>query len=663
MNRPLPIAGLLAWAVLAAHAQSVEGDWKGTLRAGPAEIPLVLHLAADGHGGFRGTIDSPSQGANGFPITSVSLKGAKLSWTVTALTASYDGKLSADGTQLRGTFAQRGDAFPLDFKHVAAAPAAPPKPAAKPSDIDGTWSGTLDAGGMKLPTVFHIASMADGLTATVDSPSQGALGIPVNSVTRDGATLKLDIKAVGATFEGKISQARDAIDGTFTQRGASLPLALKREAAKPSDIDGTWQGTLDYGQMTLRLVAHIANTADGLTISLESPDQGPGAIPASITRNGATIKLDIKAVDAAFEGKLNPGLDAIDGTFTQHGSPLPLTLKRVKAGANAAPVRPQNPVKPYPYREEDVTYENPSAGIKLAGTFTIPQGNGPFPAVLLICGSGPNDRDESVFGHKPFLVLSDSLTRKGIAVLRADKRGIGKSGGNLATATDVDFAADAEAGVAWLKARKEVDPHNIGIVGHSEGGAIAPMVAARNRDVAFIVMLAGPGVRGDELLPAQVMAGNEAAGMSHQDALKSGDAERADLKLIESETDPAKLRAKLEAHMPKEELDRQWQSLISPWFRYLLEYDPGAELRKVTCAVLALNGEKDTQVPARQSLPAIRAALEAGGNKRFETMEFPGLNHLFQTAKTGSVSEYGQIEETMAPQVLAKVADWILRHP
>ena len=560
MNRTLLIAGLAFSAALAARAQSIEGDWQGTLKAGEAELRLVVHLAADGHGGFRGTLDSLDQGAMGIPIGSVSLKAGKLNWTVSSLGASYEGKVGADGTLTRGTFVQMGQAFPLDFKRVAAAAAKPP--------------------------------------------------------------------------------------------------------AKPSDIDGTWQGTLEYGQgMKLRVVAHIANTADGLTVTMESPDQGATAIPAAITRTGDTVKLDIQVVGASFEGKIGPGIDTMVGTFTQNGMPLPLTLKRVGEGVAAEPVRPQNPVKPYPYREEDVTFENPAAGIRLAATFTIPRGTGPFPAVVLICGSGPHDRDETLMGHKPFLVLADYLTRQGIAVLRADKRGVGESTGNLAAAISADFATDAEAGVAWLKARKEVDPHNIGLIGHSEGGAIAPMVAARNRDVAFIVLLAGPGVRGDELLPAQVMAGNQAAGMSHEAAVKSGEMEREALQAIESEKDPARLREKLAAIMPQEELDRQWKTLISPWFRYFLEYDPASDLRKVTCAVLALDGGKDTQVPAKQNLPAIRKALEAGGNKRFETMEFPGLNHLFQTANTGAVTEYSRIEETMAPAVLAKIAGWILRHP
>ena len=559
MKRTLLIAGLAFSAALAAHAQSIEGDWEGTLKVGPAELHLVVHIAADGQGGFRGTMDSVEQGAKGIPITSVSLKGAILTWSISSASISYEGQAAVDGT-IRGTFTQAGQSLPLDFKHVAGAAAKPP--------------------------------------------------------------------------------------------------------VKPSDIDGAWQGTLDFGQGTkLRLVAHIVNTADGLVANLESPDQGAGMMEAKVTRKGAAFKLEIDKVGATFEGKINQALDAIEGTFTQKGMPVPLTLKRVKEGASAAPVRPQNPVKPYPYREEDVTYPNPAAGIALAATFTVPTGAGPFPAVVLICGSGPHDRDETVMGHKPFLVLADFLTRQGIAVLRFDKRGVGKSTGNLATATTADFATDAEAGVAWLKNRKEVDPRNIGLAGHSEGGAIAPMVAARNHDVAFIVLLAGPGVRGDEIIPAQVTAIGEAAGMSHEEAVKAGDLERVILQAIETEKDPAKLREKLAALMPKEGFDRQYQLLTSPWYRYFLTYDPAADLRKVTCAVLALNGLKDTQVPAKQNLPAIRKALEAGGNKRFETVEMPGLNHLFQTAKTGSVTEYFHIEETMAPAVLAKIAGWILRHP
>ena len=328
------------------------------------------------------------------------------------------------------------------------------------------------------------------------------------------------------------------------------------------------------------------------------------------------------------------------------------------------PKRPQDPVKPYPYRAEDLTYANAGAGIHLAATLTIPNGKGPFPAVVLITGSGQQDRDESLMGHKPFLVLSDYLTRKGIAVLRSDDRGAGGSGGDFGAATTADFATDVEAAVAYLKTRREVDPHRIGLAGHSEGGVIAPMVAARNRDIAFIVMLAGPGVSGDRIIVAQVVAGAEAAGMSHEAAAAAGVQQKRILDLVEQEKDTQVIREKLGAElkgMPAAQVDNIVKQMTSPWYRYFLTYDPAPALRRVTCPVLALNGEKDTQVPPNLNLPAIRKALEEGRNKNFEVDELPGLNHLFQHAKTGAVSEYAQIEETFAPEALDKIAAWIGR--
>jgi fermentation-respiration switch protein FrsA (DUF1100 family) len=269
-------------------------------------------------------------------------------------------------------------------------------------------------------------------------------------------------------------------------------------------------------------------------------------------------------------------------------------------------------------------------------------------------------------GHKPFLVLSDYLTRRGIAVLRADKRGIGKSTGNLAVATTADFATDAEAGVAYLKTRSEVDPHKIGLVGHSEGGVIAPMVAARNSDVAFIVMMAGDGVPGDQIIVEQVRLLDEVAGASKEKAAEAAVQERELLTLVEAEKNEAALDKKLREQLaadgvPEAQIGVSIQSLTSPWYRYFLTYDPATALRKVACPVLVLNGSKDLQVPPAQNLPAIRKALEDGGNKHFEIDEMPGLNHLFQTAKTGSPTEYAQIEETISPAVLDKIAGWILK--
>jgi hypothetical protein len=439
---------------------------------------------------------------------------------------------------------------------------------------------------------------------------------------------------------------------------------------KPGDIDGTWEGTLDVGQK-LRLVLHLTTTKDGLAATLDSPDQGAAGIAATgVKREGATLTVEIATIGAKYQGTFAKDLSAIDGTFSQGGGTFPLALKRgtpPKPGEKPPePRRPQNPVKPYPYRAEDLKYPNPGAGIQLAATLTIPTGKGPFPAVVLITGSGQQDRDESLLGHKPFLVLSDYLTRKGIAVLRSDDRGAGGSGGDFAAATTADFATDVESAVAYLKTRTEVDPHRIGLAGHSEGGVIAPMVAARNHGIAFIVMMAGTGVPGDQIIVAQVVAGAEAGGMSHEAAAEAGVQQKHILDLVEQEKDEAVLKQKLSAELkdvPPAQFDIAYRQLTSPWYRYFLTYDPAPALRKVACPVLAINGEKDTQVPPELNLPAIRKALQEGGNRHFEVDELPGLNHLFQHAKTGSITEYAGIEETFAPEALEKIAAWIVRQP
>jgi len=546
--------------------------------------------------------------------------------------------------------------------------------AVKAADVAGDWQGTLSAGGAELRLVLHITKGADGgLKATLDSIDQpGGNGIPVSAISLNGSKVTLDVSKVHGTYEGTLAAGGNTISGTWKQ-GGPLPLEFKRAAApinaakpaKPSDIDGAWMGTLDAEAIKLRVVFHIVNMAQGLTATMDSPDQGANGFPANpVTREGSSLKMQVKSVGGVFEGKIAADLSAIDGKWTQGGSSLPLVLKRTKDSAMAEPKRPQNPKKPYPYREEEVTYENTAQKVTLAATLTLPQGRGPFPAVVLICGSGRHDRDESILGHKPFLVLADYLTRKGIAVLRADKRGVGKSTGDYSKATSADFATDAEAGVAYLKTRPEVDARKIGLIGHSEGGTIAPMVAARNPDVAFIVMMAGTGVPGDDLLVAQVKAITLASGSSAEEAAKEGAKERDTVKLVETEKDDAALKKRLKeilgSETTDEQVDAQIKQVTSPWFRYFLTYDPATSLRKVTCPVLAINGGKDSQVPPEQNLPAIRAALEQAGNKHFEVVELPGLNHLFQTAKTGAPAEYAQIEETISPVALDKMAGWIL---
>jgi pimeloyl-ACP methyl ester carboxylesterase len=674
----------------ACHAQSpLAGDWQGALNAGGAQFRIAWHVIAAKDGSLTSTLDNIDQGIFGIKVKSLTLDGSRLTLTIDDeievngqsmnVKGVFDGTIDKDATDLKGTWTQtEPEQAPaeLNLKHEPAQAAAKPAVA---SDIDGTWLGTLDAGATKLRLVLKIANSSDGLTASLQSPDQSPQWLPASLVTRSGDSLTVEFKPIGAVYTGKIGVDLGSIDGTFTQSGVPLPLVVKRATGqseaefrspkppvKPSDIDGMWLGTLDAGAVKLRLVLKIVNGPDGLGASLQSPDQGPQWMPVtSVTRNGGSLTFEIKSLGVVFEGKIGADLNSVEGTFTQGGRPLPLALKRVKDQAELETRHPQNPVKPYPYHEEEVTYANKAAGNMLAGTVTIPAGKGPFPAVLLISGSGPNDRDETVFGHKPFLVLSDYLTRKGILVLRADKRGIGKSTGDLIKATTADFATDAEAGVAYLKTRAEVDPHRIGLIGHSEGGTVAPMVAAGDPGVRFIVLMAGPGVPGDQIIVEQGRLIEEAAGETKEKAAQDADRQRAIFALVETEKDDAvlekELREKLAGRVPDGQIDVAIQQVTSPWMRYTLTYDPATALRKVACPVLALNGEKDLQVSSAQNLPAIRKALEEGGNKHAEIDEMPGLNHLFQTAKTGSPTEYAQSEETISPVALDKIAGWILK--
>lgn len=449
---------------------------------------------------------------------------------------------------------------------------------------------------------------------------------------------------------------------------AAMILVMSAGTASAQDIAGNWAGALQAGAVRLHLVLHVTRAADGsLQATLDSIEQGAMGIPvSSVTLKDSVLKLDVAAVRGGYEGTVNRDATEIDGTWSQNGSRFPLVLKRAKGASELlGPPRPQTPRKPYPYSQKDVRYDNTKENVTLAGTLTIPRGKGPFPAVLLIPGSGPHDRDETIFGHKPFLVLADYLTRHGIAVLRYDDRGVGNSTGSLKGVTTADLSTDAEAGFDYLETRPEVERGKIGLIGHSEGGLIAAMVAARNRRVAFIVMMAGPGMRGDDIIVEQTLRLSEAAGRSREEAERAAAEERRILNLVESEKDGSvldeKLQQQLAGTVPAGQMKMTIAELTSPWYRYFLTYDPATALRKVKCPVLALIGGLDTQVPAAQNLPAIRAALAQGGNKHFEAEELPGLNHLFQPAKTGGVNEYATIPETISPVALQKIGSWVLK--
>lgn len=442
-------------------------------------------------------------------------------------------------------------------------------------------------------------------------------------------------------------------------------------------IEGNWLGTLDFSGVKLRLILKITKTGDGLTAKFDSVDQGAKDLPIdSISRQGSSVTFSAARFGMSFEGTLSEKEDEISGTFKQGGGSTPLVFRRVSELPKIS--RPQEPSKPYPYAEQEVFYKNPKDNINLAGTLTLPRGEGKHPAVILITGSGAQDRDGTVAGHRPFFVLADYLTRKGIAVLRVDDRGIGGSGGGSLSETSEDFAGDVLAGVEYLKTRKEISSKQIGLVGHSEGGLIAPIAAARSKDVAFIVLLSGMGQTGEELLLTQMELLQKASGQHPEAIARAIDFQKSLYAVIKSEPDnlPAERKinemlAKRQSKMNERELKESAQIeaelkshlplMLSPWYRYFLSYNPRPTLEKVKVPVLALNGENDLQVASKENLNLIAAALKAGKNKDFTVKSFPKLNHLFQTSRTGTLDEYDKIEETIAPAVLETVADWILK--
>jgi uncharacterized protein len=453
----------------------------------------------------------------------------------------------------------------------------------------------------------------------------------------------------------------------------ALPIFAQNENGA---IEGNWLGTLDTGGVKMRLVLKVTKTENGFAAKLDSIDQGAKDLPIdSITLKGDKVNFFAAQFGMSYEGTLNEKADEISGTFRQGAGSTPFVFKRIAEIPKTS--HRQDPSKPYPYAEEEVSYKNEKDNIKLAGTLTFPSKEGKFPAVILITGSGSQDRDETIAGHRPFLVLADYLTRIGIAVLRVDDRGIGGSGGNPLTATTENFAEDVLAGIEYLKTRKEINPKQIGLIGHSEGGVIAPMAAARSKDVAFIIMLAGMGQTGEDVILTQLALIQEKSGAEPESIAEAVNFQKSLFAIIKSTPDNRlaeqkineileQRKSKLNEQAQKEfaqietEVKTQMPFLLSPWYRYFLSYNPRPTLEKIKIPVLALNGENDTQVSSKENLTLISAAFKIAGNKDFTVKSFPRLNHLFQTSRTGQTNEYGEIEETISPAVLETIAGWIL---
>ena len=433
-----------------------------------------------------------------------------------------------------------------------------------------------------------------------------------------------------------------------------------------TSMEGTWQGSLEAGAVKLRVGVHIAKNEKGeWTSTFDSIDQGAMGLPVKVTTvSGATLHFEMPGMRLTFDGKLSADGTQIAGTMTQ-GVALPIVLKRVEKIATLN--RPQTPKPPFPYDAIDVLYENKLG--KLAGTLTIPHGSGPFPAAIMITGSGPENRDEEIFGHKPFWIIADYLSRRGIAVLRLDDRGVGGSAGNSTRETIGEMATDVLPGVDFLKARKDIDAKKIGVIGHSEGGIVGPLAASRSSDIAFVVMLAGTGVTGEQVMYLQAELIAKASGAPDAAIAQNRAVQEMIFKAARSDQDEAaaleSFRAdwqKAHGSAPGPVLESQLKSVLAPEIRSFAFYDPAESLRKVKVPVLALNGSRDLQVPPAQNLPAIKAALTSGGNKDFETVELSGLNHLFQTCQKCTVGEYGTLEETFSPKALEVMGDWLARH-
>lgn len=453
-----------------------------------------------------------------------------------------------------------------------------------------------------------------------------------------------------------------------------LTLAPLRAQETPTSFEGVWSGTLATPMANLDLSFDLKKETDQWLATIDVPAQGVKGFKASATTvKGEEITIAFDAFKATYTGTLDAGMEKITGKWAQGGLSFDLVMEK-----NALPKsvnRPQEPKAPFPYEVEDVVYPNEADQLSLAGTLSLPKTEGPHPVAILISGSGPQDRDETLMEHKPFLVLADYLTRQGIAVLRYDDRGVGQSTGKFSGATSLDFSRDVAAGIAYLKTRKDIDPNKIGLIGHSEGGLIAPIVASEDKELAFIVLLAGPGIKCDELLIMQEGLIAKSMGQLPAQIEKTAALNKKVYALVKKEVPATERRAQLiellkpefdqlpPAQQAASSVEEMTDDLLNrvggPWMRYFLNFDPAVYLTQVSCPTLAINGEKDLQVPAKVNLEAIEACLSKAPCKTYEIKAFPNLNHLFQTADTGAISEYYEIEETFSPAAMAYVHAWI----
>ncbi len=540
----------------------------------------------------------------------------------------------------------------------------------------GDWHGMLGTPMGKLTLVFHFARQASDtvITGTMESVDQAPGNrIPLAQVNATSMRLTFTIPAIGATYDGNWDAAAQAFTGEFRQ-GAAMPLTITRglPPARPviEGLDGRWEGSLARGDTRLRLVLHVNTTESGTRVTLDSPDLTAFGLPVEhFERRADSVTFTVPSSDVTFRGTLGADGQSLRGRWMRSGQPETMVEFTRASAAPVSHARSQWPLRDARYQATDVRFPNAKApGVTLAGTLTIPEGAGPFPAAVLISGSGAQDRDETVFGHKPFAVLAHHLTNSGIAVLRFDDRGFGASTGDHDAATSADFATDALAAMEFLRARPEIDREAIGLIGHSEGGLIGPIAAASDTRVAWLIMLAGPGTSTVELALAQRRAIGISQGISEAQIDRSEPLVRKILDEVRTTKDTLALPGRVRALLTPEAVqalgasDVQRESLVEryagPWMRFFLAYEPARHLTRVRAPILALGGSLDMQVPSAENLAGLRSIL--AGHPDATITELPQLNHFFQTAKTGAMGEYLDIAETFSPAAMTLISEWIL---
>lgn len=550
-------------------------------------------------------------------------------------------------------------------------------------NVIGDWEGQIAIQGTELKVIFHVTQGQDGLESTLDSPNQGAFDIEMDETVYQGDTLTIKSNKLNLVAALTYDEDQDELEGQFNQGPLSTSLKLERlkekqEVASNHPMAGDWNSELDVMGTQLRIVFHITESDGIVSTTMDSPDQGAYGIKLDTTIvDDNEISLASSAMRMDIKGTYVPDSNIIRARFKQGPLDEEIVLSREEIEKKEV-VRPQEPTV-FDYTVEDVKWTNPKGGHELAGTLTIPKSGTFEKVVILVSGSGPQDRNEELLGHKPFLVLSDHLTRNGIAVLRYDDRGVGASTGDFGSATSMDFAEDATSAVNYLRSRKEMQGKLIGVMGHSEGGLIAPIVADLT-DLDFAVLLAGPGIDSDVLLLEQTEAISMASGADKADVDFSVASSRKMFEFIKRNQDlsmedlkegmDSLLRIEF-AKLSEEDLEkvgdvdaeitRQIESIAQPWFRYFIAYSPSVYLQKLDIPTLAVNGSLDLQVLSESNLKGIEENLKIAGNDNFVIKEFEGLNHLFQVSKngTGSPSEYGGLEETFNEDVMQFITEWI----